>query len=126
MKKKTLTRISLAVILAASTFALVNCKGKPASFGKPISDKTITPIRSIAIAPADYNDKNITVKGKIILECPTGCWFDLQQDAAILRVDILPSGLAIPQKTGSTATVQGTLTVKDNKATLVGTGVEIK
>jgi hypothetical protein len=126
MQTKTLTKISLAVILTASIFGLTSCKGKAESFGQPISDKTITPIRSIATAPADYNDKNITVKGKIILECPSGCWFDLQQDAAILRVDILPSNLAIPQKTGSTATVQGTLTIKDNKATLIGTGVEIK
>ncbi|MFA6175393.1 MAG: hypothetical protein WC765_02300 [Phycisphaerae bacterium] len=126
MKTKILTQISLAVILTALTFGLISCKGKPASFGEPISDKTITPIRSIATAPADYNDKNITVKGKIILECPAGGWFDLQQDAAILHVDLHPTGFAIPQKVGSVVTAQGTLKVKDNYPTLVGTGVEIK
>jgi hypothetical protein len=127
MKTRILTRFSLAVILATWAFVITGCnKGEAESFGQPISDKTITPIKSIATAPADYNDKTVTVKGKIVLECPSGCWFDLQQDTAVLRVDIEPSGLAIPQKTGSTATVQGTLKIKDNKSTLIGTGVEIK
>ncbi|MHB0947222.1 MAG: hypothetical protein ACYC3B_08620 [Sedimentisphaerales bacterium] len=126
MKTKTLTQISLVILLATITFALVSCKGKAESFGEPIGDKAITPIRAVATTPADYNDKNITVEGKIILECPSGCWFDLQQDNAILRVDIEPAGLAIPQKTGSDATVQGTLKVEDGKPTLLGTGVEIK
>ncbi len=126
MKTKSLTQISLAVILATSAFTLISCKGKAGSFGQPVSDKTITSIKSIATTPADYNDKTVTVKGKIILECPSGCWFDLQQDTAVLRVNIEPSGLAIPQKIGSTATVQGTLKIQDNQPTLIGTGVEIK
>lgn len=126
MKPKILTQISLIVFLAALAFALVSCKGKVESFGQPITDKTITPIRSIAIAPADYNDKTITVEGKIILECPAGGWFDLQQDAALLHVDLHPTGFAIPQKTGSIVTAQGTLKIKDNYPTLVGTGVELK
>ena len=126
MRKKTLTQISLTVILAVSTFAFIGCKGKAESFGQPISDKTITSIKSIATAPADYNDKTVTVKGKIILECPAGGWFDLQQDAALLHVDLHPTGFAIPQKVGSIVTAQGTLKIKDNYPTLVGTGVEIK
>ena len=126
MKRKTLTQISLAVILAASAFALISCKGKAEFFGQPVSDKTITPIKSIATAPADYNDKTVTVKGKIILECPAGGWFDLQQDAALLHVDLHPTGFAIPQKVGSIVTVQGTLKIQDNQPTLIGTGVEIK
>jgi hypothetical protein len=126
MKRKTLIAISLAVCFAVSAVILAGCKGKPKSFGQAISDKTITPIRSIVMKPADYNDKTVTVEGKITLECSTGCWFDLQQDAAVLYIDINPSGLAIPQKVGKTVTVQGTIKIRDNKPMLIGSGVEIK
>jgi len=127
MKTKILTRFSLAVILAASAFAITGCnKGETESFGQPISDKTITPIKSIATAPADYNGKTVTVKGKIILECPAGGWFDLQEGAALLHVDLHPTGFAIPQKVGSIVTAQGTIKLQANTPMLVGTGVEIK
>ena len=126
MKRKTLIAISLAVCFAVSAVILAGCKGKPKSFGQAISDKTITPIRSIVMKPADYNDKIVTIEGKITAECPAGGWFDLQQDAALLHVDLHPTGFAIPQKVGSIVTVQGTLKIRDNTPTLIGTGVEIK
>jgi starvation-inducible outer membrane lipoprotein len=125
MKRKTLIVISLAVCFAVSAVILAGCKSK--LFGQVISDKTITPIRSIVMKPADYNDKTVTVEGKITVECSTGCWFDLQQDAAVLHIDIEPSGLAIPQKVGKIVTVQGTIKIKENnKPMLIGSGVEIK
>jgi hypothetical protein len=102
------------------------CKSKPKTFGGAITDKTLTSIRSIVMKPADYNDKIITIEGKIIDECPAGGWFDLQQDSAVLYVNLHPTGFAIPQKVGSVVTVQGTLKVEDSKPTLVGSGVEIK
>jgi len=127
MKRKTLIAISLAVCFAVSAVILAGCKGKPKLYGQAISDKTITPIRSIVMKPADYNDKTVTVEGKITLECSTGCWFDLQQDAAVLYIDINPSGLAIPQKVGKTVMVQGTIKIRENnKPMLIGSGVEIK
>lgn len=126
MKRKTLTAISITVCFLIATVALNGCKSKTESFGQPISDKATTPIRTIVMNPADYNDKTVTVEGKLTLECPSGCWFDLQQDAAVVRVDIAPSDLAIPQKVGSSAIVQGTIKVKDGQPVLIGTGVEIK
>jgi starvation-inducible outer membrane lipoprotein len=126
MKTKTLTVISLAAAFAVSAVILAGCKGKPESFGQAISDKTITPIRAIVMKPADYSDKTITIEGKIILECPAGGWFDLQQDAALLHVDLHPTGFAIPQKVGSIVTVQGTLKIQESGPVLIGSGVEIK
>ena len=126
MKTKTLIAISLAAAFAVSAVILAGCKGKPESFGQPISDKTITPIRSIVVKPADYNDKTVTIEGKITAECPAGGWFDLLQDSTLLYVDLHPTGIAIPQKVGSIVTVQGTIELRENKPVLVGSGVEIK
>jgi hypothetical protein len=126
MKRKTLTVISLAIGFAISAVVLAGCRSKAESFGQAISDRTITPIRSIVMKPADYNDKIVTVEGKITLECPAGGWFDLQQDSAILYVDLHPTGFAIPQKVGSIVTAQGTLKIQESGPVLIGSGVEIK
>jgi hypothetical protein len=126
MKRKTLIVISLAAGFVISAVILAGCKGKAELFGQAISDRTITPIRSIVMKPADYNDKTITIEGKITLECPAGGWFDLQQDSALLYVDLHPTGFAIPQKVGSIVTVQGTIKLQENKPVLIGSGVEIK
>lgn len=126
MERKTLTVISLAAGFVISAVILAGCNGKPKLFGQAITDKTITPIRSIVMKPADYNGKIITIEGKIIDECPTGGWFDLQQDSAILYVDLHPSDFSIPQKVGKTVTVQGTVKLRDNTPVLIGSGVEIK
>ncbi len=126
MKTKTLTVISLAAGFAISAVILSGCKGKAEPFGQAITDKTITSIRSIVMKPADYSDKTITIEGKITRECPVGGWFDLQQDSAILYVDLHPSGFSIPQKVGKVVTVQGTIKLRDNQPTLIGSGVEIK
>lgn len=127
MKTKTLIALSLFISLAISAVILSGCKkSEPDLFGQAITDKTITPIRSIVMKPADYSDKTITIEGKIIRECPAGGWFDLQQDSAILYVDLHPSGFAIPQKVGETVTVQGALKLRDNQPVLVGSGVELK
>jgi len=126
MKKKNLTAISLGISFLIAIVVLTGCKSKAELFGQPIANKTTTPIKNIVMKPADYNDKTVTIEGKLTTECPSGCWFDLQQDAAVLRVDIAPSDLAIPQKVGSSAIVEGTVKVQDGQPVLIGTGVEIK
>ena len=126
MKKKTRTVISLTAAFAVSAVILAGCKCKTNLFGEAISDRTVTPIRAIVMKPADYNDKIITVEGKIILECPAGGWFNLQQDSAVLFVDLHPTGFAIPQKVGKTVMAQGTLKIQESGPVLVGSGVEIK
>ena len=126
MKRKTLIVISLAIGFLISAVILAGCKSKPELFGQAISDRTITPIRSIVMKPADYNDKIVTVEGKITLECPAGGWFNLEQDAAVLFVNLHPTGFAIPQKVGSIVTAQGTLKIEESGPVLIGSGVEIK
>ncbi|MDD5630344.1 MAG: hypothetical protein PHU21_14865 [Elusimicrobia bacterium] len=123
MRTKNPTLAGLAVGLAI--LALSGCRRAGESFGAAISDRTLVPISSIVANPAAYAGKSATIAGRIVAECPSGCWFELQQDAAILHVDINPSGFAIPQKVGGDATVQGRIELEDGRPVLIGGGVEL-
>ena len=74
----------------------------------------------------DYVGKTVTVKGKIKLVCETGCWFNLEDEGATIYTDLAPSGFAIPQKVGRSATVEGKISIESGKLTLTGKGVEIR
>ena len=117
----------LAVIAAMIAFAVVSfgC-GHPENYGERISNRNITAIKDIVAHPTDYINKTVTVKGKIILVCETGCWFNLKEADAVIYVNIEPWGFAIPQKAGSRATVEGKILIDKGKLTLVGKGVEIR
>jgi hypothetical protein len=95
-------------------------------YGAKISDRAITSAKDILLKPEKYNGKTVVLKGKILNECPSGCWFDLKDGGAVLYVTIKPSGLAIPQKVGHEAKVVGDIAVQNNKPTLIGKGVEIR
>jgi len=95
-------------------------------YGQEISNHTITKIEAILKTPGDFDGKTVTVQGKIIRECPTGCWFDVQGAGGAIHVDIKPSGFAIPQKVGKEVIVEGNVSLRDGQLTLIGKGVEIK
>ena len=114
------------VIIMLACIAVSSGCGRVEMYGERISDQNITPIQDIVLHPQQYVGKTVTVKGKIALECNTGCWFNLKDGAAVIYTDIAPYGLAIPQKTGRTAIVEGTVSVEDGKLTLTGKAVEIR
>ncbi len=117
--------ITISVLILA--LALGGCDRKSAeAYGKEISDPNITKLDAVLTQPGNFDGKTVTVQGKIIQECPTGCWFDIKDDSAVIHVDINPSSFAIPQKVGKTVSVQGRISVQNNRPVLVGTGVEIK
>jgi uncharacterized protein YdeI (BOF family) len=112
--------MSLALVLAG-------CGRKGAdAYGQEISERNVTKLNAILAQPDNFEGKTVTVEGKIIQECPTGCWFDIKDEAGMIHVDIKPSGFAIPQKVGKTVKVEGQVSVKNNKPVLIGKGVEIK
>lgn len=113
----------IAVFISAA--ALSGCGG-PENYGKPISDRSVVPIKNILMRPQDYDGKDVSVKGNIAAECPTGCWFDLKDKGAVIYVDVEPSGFAIPQKVGAAVTVEGEVVVKDGKPAIIGKGVKIE
>ncbi len=94
-------------------------------YGEPVL-LPLTAIGDILSAPREFAGKVVAIRGEIEQECPSGCWFDLKEGRAVVRVDILPAGLAIPQRVGDTATVQGTVVYKDTRVIINGTGVMFK
>ena len=117
--------ITMSIFLLA--LALAGCGRKEAqAYGQAISDRATTKLSAILSQPGNFEDKTVTVEGKIVQECPTGCWFDIKDDAGMIHVDIKPSGFAIPQKVGKTVVVEGQVAVQNNQTILIGTGVEIK
>ena len=120
MKKFVIFAAILAVIAAAA-----GC-GRPETYGQQISNRNITPVKDILMHPKDYNGKTVTVKGKITLECDTGCWFYIGDGGAVIYADLSPSGFAISQKVGRNATVEGKISFESGKLVLTAKGVEIR
>lgn len=108
-------------------FLLPGCGKKEADqYGQEISNRTATKIPAILKEPGGFDGQTVTIRGEIIRECPTGCWFEVKENSGILYVDLNPSGFAIPQTVGKRATVEGKILVRDNQPRMVGTGVEIQ
>lgn len=111
----------IIVIVMASAAGIGNCE----TYGTEISNLTITPITEIFGNIQGYEGKVVTVKGVIAVECPTGCWFNIKEGGAMLRVDLKPAGIAIPQKVGQKVVVEGAISVENGSPVLYGTGVKI-
>ena len=121
MKKRNM--FIMAAMLACAVLSS-GC-GRVETYGERISNRNFTPIGNIVLHPEQYTGKTVTVKGKIAIECNTGCWFNLKDGAAVIYTTIEAYGLAIPQRVGKTAVVEGTVSVEEGKLTLTGKAVEI-
>ena len=110
----------IAVCLAAVIIAALFGCGKPAGFGEPLSGGDPTRIVDIMSSPLLYNGRTVTVEGKIVRECPTGCWLDLADDSGVLYIDLNPSGFAIPQKVGRKAIIEGEVDIGGGRVRIIG------
>jgi hypothetical protein len=115
--------------IALVFFCFITACAATETYGEKIADKrSLTAIGDILADPSAYEGKEVTVEGKISLECGAGCFFSLTQagrEASII-VDINPAGFSIPQRIGRTALVWGTVSMRDNNPVIVGKGIEIK
>jgi len=124
---KTKNTISYIWLTSVLIFSISGCVKKEADrYGQEISNRTATKVEAILKEPGNFDGKTVTIQGKIIRECPTGCWFEVKEDSGIIYVDINPSGFAIPQKVGKKVIVEGKVQLRGNQAMLAGTGVEIR
>jgi uncharacterized protein YdeI (BOF family) len=64
-------------------------------------------VRQLIDNSEKYSGQTVSLTGKIILECPEGCWFFLDDTTGKIYVDLKPAGLTIPQKVGSRVTLLG-------------------
>jgi hypothetical protein len=74
--------------------------------------------------PKVFDGKTVLVEGKISRECPSGCWFTLKDGNAEIYIDLNPSGMVIPQKTGSYAKVTAEVINEGGDVYLVGKKVD--
>lgn len=121
-------KLFLSILIILSTGLLLSGCGKKTgeSYGQAITTSQITELKEILTQPNDFKDKTVTLEGKIMNQCPTGCWFDMQSGSAVVHVDVNPSGFALPQKPGKTVLVEGKVQVDGDTVQIIGTGVEIK
>ena len=107
--------------------ALSGCGRRGAeAYGQEIADRNVTKLDTLLSQPESFDGTTVTVEGKIVQECPSGCWFDVKGESGMMHVDIKPSGFAIPQKVGKTVVVEGRVSVQNNQTVLIGKGVEIR
>ena len=125
---KTLQGAILIIILVAFTMALVSCAKVTEKYGQEISNRQITPIKDILANPRAYENKIVTIGGRIDNECQTGCWFYVKvaEGNTVIYVDIGKSGLAIPQYSGRRTLVEGKVIIKESGPMIQGRGVEIQ
>ena len=115
---------NVAVFLISSV--LVSGCGKIETYGSADFGGNTVNIRGILAAPERHEGETVEVKGRIIRECPSGCWFDIKDNTGEIHVDINPSGFAIPQKTGSVITARGKVKMRNGNAMIIGEGVKIE
>jgi predicted small secreted protein len=88
------------------------------------TEPPVVKIGDILTDPRGYDGQTVIVRGKIARECPSGCWFNLQDGNAVIYIDLLPSSIVIPQKTGSSAKVTARVVSEGSDVYLIGSKVE--
>jgi uncharacterized protein YdeI (BOF family) len=101
-----------------------NSSNNSERYGVDITEKEVTSVKDILTNPDEYLDQTVRLEGKITRECPSGCWFFLEDETGTIYVDINPSGLSIPPKVGKKVVVEGMPTKRNNVVSIIGKGVE--
>jgi RecJ-like exonuclease len=116
--------LSLVAFLITGIGSVSGC-GSGEKFGKEITETKVTKIEDILAEPDKYIGKTVKIEGKIIQECPSGCWFYLKDQTGTIYVDLKPSGLAIPQSVGKKVAAEGKVKSSE-RLEIIGKGVEIE
>ncbi|MDD1737887.1 MAG: hypothetical protein LUP00_03900 [Methanothrix sp.] len=108
------------LILLALVLSSVQAKDEPEELnGEEVE------IADILQNASAYEGKMVVIEGMIETECPSGCWFIVNDATGSIYVDILPSNFVIPQKRGEDAKVYGEVVVKDGDPMIIGKMVQI-
>ncbi len=116
--------ISAALIAVLGLIVFAGCSNKVGKYGDPISEQSSTNLDSIVANSASYEGKTVKIEGKILDECPSGCWFNLKGDNAVMYITL--SGFVIPQKVGRPTVVEGDLSNEAGRLTVQAKGIEIR
>jgi uncharacterized protein YdeI (BOF family) len=123
MKTKARNGLMIALCLLGLALLILSCvqaKDEPA-------ERKGEKVRIIDLLQnaTTYDGKMVVIEGKVENECPSGCWFIVDDATGSIYVDILPSNFVIPQKRGEDAKVFGNVTIKDGDPMIIGKIVKI-
>lgn len=120
MARISLFRAVILLCLLVLVLQFVQAKEEP----EELKNEEVE-IGDILLNATDYEGKMVVIEGTIETECPSGCWFILDDGTASIYVDILPNNFVIPQKRGEDAKVYGEVTIKDGDPMIIGKMVKI-
>ncbi len=123
---RTATVTAAALVFLAVLAGCGGSAGGGEQFGEAMTLTETTPLSTILSDPAAHDGSTVRIEGEIQTECPSGCWFNLIDEGAVVRVDLAPHGIAIPQRVGSNVVVEGTIRVTDGQVMVLGQGVELR
>lgn len=130
-KAKKIKLIGLFLVIFVMVVSMAGCGGNSngnssnnsEKYGVDITEKKVTSVKDILTNPDEYLDQTVRLEGKIVRECPSGCWFFLEDETGTIYVDINPSGLSIPPKVGKKVVVEGVPTNRNGRVSIIGKGV---
>lgn len=112
------------IVILTGTMLIAGCTSQPLSgTGSPAAPSSFVKIADILKNPSAYNGTVVAVQGKITAECGSGCWFILDDGTGTLYVDLAPNNFVIPQISGTTVKVYGTIGEKNGDPVLDATKV---
>jgi uncharacterized protein YdeI (BOF family) len=116
-----LCALMIIIVSVAFTGCTSQAGTSPAAASQERS--AVVSIGDIIRNPSTYNGTQVLIRGKIITECGSGCWFIVDDGTGTLYVDLAPNNFVIPQISGTTVVVHGSVAVKNGDSTLVATKV---
>lgn len=127
-KAKNIKLIGVLLIIILIILGISGCNSnsseKSERYGVNITEKGVVNAKDILANPDKYLGQTLRLEGTIVRECPSGCWFYLEDETGTIYVDINPSGLSIPPKVGKKVVVEGVPENKNGRISIIGKGVE--
>jgi len=130
-KTKNIKLIGVLLIIILIILGISGCSGNSSNssdnserYGVNITEKGVVNTKDILANPDKYLGQTLRLEGTIVRECPSGCWFFLEDETGTIYVDINPSGLSIPPKVGKKVVVEGVPENKNGRISINGKGVE--
>ncbi len=127
-KTKKHKAIFVFIVIMLTVLGFSGCSNNSSDagekYGVDIVETEVTSIKEILTNSDQYLNQTVRLEGKIIRECPSGCWFFVEDNTGTIFVDINPSGLSIPPKVGAKVIVEGNVIHKNGRTMVDGKGVE--
>ncbi len=130
-RKRSLSRSAAVLSIVFAVFAgmaLVTGCGENAGtkLGVDIPrDAAVVKLASIVEQPADYNGKNVVMKGVIAGQCPSLCEFFFKD--GVHKATIFPQGYKFPKLTaGKPVTVYAQVTSGEQRVVFSALGVKVE